>query len=91
MVLPLKNMTCTKRRSRIISATWHLPSWAAIIVPPVPAPVPRHDNFQCACHRCLATMQDGMLPTRGVGSARRSVGSGTSVIGSSSQSRKRLM
>jgi hypothetical protein len=37
----------------------------------------------------VATTQDGMLGTRGVGSAARSVGSETSVIGSSTHSRKR--
>jgi hypothetical protein len=37
----------------------------------------------------VATTQDGMPGTRGVGSAVRSVGSETSVIGSSSHSRKR--
>jgi hypothetical protein len=37
----------------------------------------------------VATTQDGMLGTRGVGFAARSVGSETSVIGSSPHSRKR--
>ena len=36
----------------------------------------------------VASTQDGMLGTRGAGSAARSVGSGTSVIGSSTQSWK---
>ena len=37
----------------------------------------------------MASMQDGILGTRGTGSAARSVGSATSVIGSSTQSWKR--
>lgn len=52
-LLPWKNLTCTKRRSRIISATWYLrPSAAAVAVAPVPAPVPRQDNFHCAGRGC---------------------------------------
>jgi hypothetical protein len=50
--LSWKNLTCTKRRSRIISAKWHLRPSAAVAVPPVPALVPRQGNLQCAGRRC---------------------------------------
>lgn len=53
-VLPWINLTCTKRRSRIIASTWHylLTDANAIAVSPVPAPVPRHDDLQCAGRGC---------------------------------------
>jgi hypothetical protein len=50
--LSWKNLTCTKRRSRIISAKWHLRPSAAVAVPPVPALVPRQGNLQCAGRGC---------------------------------------
>jgi hypothetical protein len=88
MALPWKNFTCTKHRSRIIVSTWDYRLTGAIAVSPVLALVPRHDDLQCAGCGC-GDPQDGMLGTRGVGFAARSVGSETSVIGSSSHSRKR--
>jgi hypothetical protein len=51
-VLPWKNLTCTKRRSRIIVSTWDYRLTGAIAVSPVPAPVPRHDDLQCAGREC---------------------------------------
>jgi hypothetical protein len=54
-VLSWINLTCTKRRSnRIIASTWDylLTDANAIAVSPVPAPVPRHDNLQCAGRGC---------------------------------------
>jgi hypothetical protein len=50
--LPWKNLTCTKRRSRIIASTWDYWLTGAIVVSPVPAPVPRHDDLQCAGRGC---------------------------------------
>jgi hypothetical protein len=52
MVLPWKNLTCTKRRSRIIASTWDNGLTGVIDVSPVPAPVPRHDDLQCAGRGC---------------------------------------
>jgi hypothetical protein len=43
--LPWKNLTCTKRHSRIITSTWDYWLTGAIVVSPVPAPVPRHDDL----------------------------------------------
>jgi hypothetical protein len=86
--LPWKNLTCIKCRSRIIASTWDYRQTCVIVVSLVSAPVPRHDDLQCAGREC-GDQQDGMLGTRGVGSVARSVGSETSVIGSSSHSRKR--
>jgi hypothetical protein len=51
-MLPWKNLTCTKRCSRIISVTLHLWPWTVIVVPPLSAPVPRQDDVQCAGHGC---------------------------------------
>jgi hypothetical protein len=50
--LPWKNLTCTKRRSRIIAPTWDYRLTGAIAVSLVPAPVPRHDYMQCAGRGC---------------------------------------
>jgi hypothetical protein len=50
--LPWKILTCTKHRSRIIASTWDYRLTGAIAVSPVPAPVPRHDDLQCAGRRC---------------------------------------
>jgi hypothetical protein len=50
--LPWKNLTCTKCRSRIIASTWDYRLTGATAVSPVPAPVPRHDNLQCAGREC---------------------------------------
>jgi hypothetical protein len=50
--LPQKNLTCTKRRSRIIASTWDYRLMGAIVVSPVPAPVPHHDDLQCVGHGC---------------------------------------
>jgi hypothetical protein len=50
--LPWKNLTCTKRRSRIIASMWDYRLTGAIAVSPVPAPVPRHDDLQCAGRGC---------------------------------------
>jgi hypothetical protein len=52
MTIPLKNLTCTKCRSRIIALTWDYWLTGAIVVTPVPAPVPRPDDLQCAGRRC---------------------------------------
>jgi hypothetical protein len=79
--LPWKKLTCTKRRSRIIASTWDYRLMDAIAESPVPI---------CSVRVAgVTTTQDGMLGTRGVGSVVRSIGSETSVIGSSSHSRKR--
>jgi hypothetical protein len=43
--LPWKILTCTKRRSRIIASTWDYRLMGTIVVSPVPAPVPRHDDL----------------------------------------------
>jgi hypothetical protein len=50
--LPWKNLTCTKRRSRIIMSTWDYQLTGAIVVSLVPAPVPRHDDLQCVGRGC---------------------------------------
>jgi hypothetical protein len=50
--LPWKNLTFTKRRSRIIASTWDYRLTGAIVVLPVPAPVPRHDDLQCVGRGC---------------------------------------
>jgi hypothetical protein len=52
--LPWKNLPCTKLRLRIIASTWHylLTDANAIAVSPVPTPVPRHDDLQCAGRGC---------------------------------------
>jgi hypothetical protein len=51
-VLLWKKLTCTKRRSRIIASTWDYRPTGAIAVSQVPAPVPRHDDLQCAGREC---------------------------------------
>ena len=78
--LPWNNKTCTKCCRWIILALWDLASLAV----GVPTPVPRLED-----HQGVASMQDGMLGTHGIGYAAWSVGSATSVIGSSTQSWKR--
>jgi hypothetical protein len=55
-VLPWINLTSTKRRSRIIASTWDylltVANANAIAMSPVPAPVPCHDDLQCAGRGC---------------------------------------
>jgi hypothetical protein len=50
--LPWKNLTCTKRCSRIITSTWDYRLTGVIVVSLVPALVPRHDDLQCAGRGC---------------------------------------
>jgi hypothetical protein len=59
-LLPWKNLTYTKCCSRIIASTWDYWLMGAIVVSPVQAPVPRHDDLRVRVAG-VATTQDAIL------------------------------